>query len=239
MGLAFSIDSPLKVARYGISSVLSLNDDLLMEQMREYYSRLHQEPFKPLDSSQDDYRAKRITAYLDLLDKLVTRQTEHLRLTPFKPETEITKYFTLLPERSPVKGQYQQMLQLSHPEEKKRAQQALRAQVGAGAIDVNIMTKVDKTNYRKNGEALPPIYSDALAALRGFANSTVSASVVFSAGINMRLYNYLEQFPDFFPDAAGRFRKKVIIKVSDYRSAQVQGKILARKGIWVSKFRIE
>lgn len=38
MGLAFSIDSPLKVAQYGISSVLSLSADTLLEQMREYYS---------------------------------------------------------------------------------------------------------------------------------------------------------------------------------------------------------
>jgi hypothetical protein len=239
MGLAFSIDSPLKVARYGIASVLSLNDDVLMEQMREYYSRLNEEPFHPVDNNQEDYRAKRITAYLDLLDRLVRRQTESLGREPFTPESEITKYFTLLPERSPVKAQYLQMLQLDQPEEKKRAQEALRGLVCPGSIDVNIMTKIDKTNYRKTGEALPPIYSDALAALRGFANSTVSASVVFSAGMNMRLYGYLDQFPDFLPDAAGGFRKKVIIKVSDYRSAHVQGKILAKKGIWVSEFRIE
>src|SRR5688572_3500963 len=96
MGLAFSIDSPLKVARYGIASVLSLNDDILMEQMREYYSRLNEEPFHPVDNNQEDYRAKRITAYLDLLDRLVRQQTESLRREPFTPESEITKYFTLL-----------------------------------------------------------------------------------------------------------------------------------------------
>jgi len=239
MGLAFSIDSPLKVARYGISSVISLNDDTLIEQMRDYYSRLNEEPFTPINPDQDDYRAQRITAYLNLLHKLVTKQTETLRAQPFTPEFEITKYFTLLPESSPVKVQYLQMLQLHNPVEKQRAQDVLRQAIRPGAIDVNIMTKLDKTNYRKNGEALPPIYSDAMASLRGFAQSQVQASVIFSAGMNMRLYAYLDQFPDFFPDAAGNFRKKVIIKVSDYRSAFVQGKILAKKGIWVSEFRIE
>ncbi|MDB5262934.1 MAG: hypothetical protein JWQ14_2215, partial [Adhaeribacter sp.] len=239
MGLAFSIDSALKVARYGIASVLSLNDDTLIEQMREYYSRLNEEPFYPIDTSQEDYRARRITAYLNLLNKLVTGQIENIRRQLFHPKSEITKYFKLLPDSSPVKAQYLQLLQLTSPAEIKLAEEALRLQVQPGAIDVNIMTKLDKTNYRKNGETLPPIYSDALAALRGFANSSLASSVVFSAGMNMRLYSYLDQFADFFPDAAGNCRKKVIIKVSDYRSAFVQGKILAKKGIWVSEFRIE
>lgn len=34
MGNAFTIDSPLKVAHYGIDSVISLVDDILMEKMR-------------------------------------------------------------------------------------------------------------------------------------------------------------------------------------------------------------
>ena len=134
MGLAFSIDSPLKVARYGISSVLSLNDDILMEQMREYYSRLNGEPFEPLDTNQDDHRAKRITAYLNLLDRLVNRQMAALRREPFDQESDITKYFSLLPDRSALKARYLQMLQLSDPEAKKQAQEALRAQVRPGAI---------------------------------------------------------------------------------------------------------
>jgi hypothetical protein len=239
MGLAFSIDSPVKVARFGISSVLSLNDDVLIEQMRQYYCALTEVPFVPIGTDQEDYRAKRITDYLNLLNNLVTAQTERLRREPFEPESEITKYFELLPDHSPVKVQYEQMLCLTDPAEIQKAQADLRSAIRPGAIDVNIMTKLDKTNYGKNGEPLPAIYSDAMAALRGFAQSTVQASVVFSAGMNMRLYGYLDQFPDFLPDAAGNFRKKVIIKVSDYRSALVQGKILAKKGIWVSEYRIE
>ena len=38
---------------------------------------------------------------------------------------------------------------------------------------------------------------------------------------------YLTEFDDFFPDAAGDIRKRIILKVSDFRSALVQGKLLA------------
>jgi hypothetical protein len=49
----------------------------------------------------------------------------------------------------------------------------------------------------------------------------------------------MAQFPEFLPDSEGNFQKKVTLKVSDYRSAYIQGKILAKKGIWVSEYRIE
>jgi hypothetical protein len=57
--------------------------------------------------------------------------------------------------------------------------------------------------------------------------------------MNPHLYGYMEQFADFYPDEQGRFRKKIILKVSDYRSAMIQGKFLAKKGLWVSEYRIE
>jgi hypothetical protein len=53
------------------------------------------------------------------------------------------------------------------------------------------------------------------------------------------LYTYIEQFDDFYPDSNGFIRKKIILKVSDYRSAIIQGKFLAKKGLWVSEYRIE
>ena len=40
-------------------------------------------------------------------------------------------------------------------------------------------------------------------------------------------------------NSEGIVAKKIILKVSDYRSAAVQGKFLAAKGIWVSEYRIE
>ena len=107
-----------------------------------------------------------------------------------------------------------------------------------GSIDVNIMTKLDKVNY-KGTEELPIEFNDAHAALRGFAQSTLSSSLVLSAGMSPRLYSYLEKFEDFFPDANGIRKKNIILKVSDYRSALVQGKMLAAKGLWVAEYRIE
>jgi hypothetical protein len=78
-----------------------------------------------------------------------------------------------------------------------------------------------------------------MAALRGFARSTLRSSVVFSAGMNMHLYSYAASFDDFFPDEEGQLRKQIVLKVSDYRSAVIQGKFFAKRGLWVSEFRIE
>ncbi|GAB3819099.1 hypothetical protein GCM10028895_17060 [Pontibacter rugosus] len=238
MGLSFSIDSPLKVARFGISSVVSLSDDSLLEQMRQYYSAKYEKPYVPISAKEPDYRAKRITAYLNLLDEVVTQQVLDIKQQDFAPDTDLTKYFELLPDTSPLKEQYHEMRQTNDPFIKINLQEEL-CEVVPGSIDVNIMTKLDRPNYDSNGEPLPQEYSDALAALRGFANSTVSSSVIFSAGMNMRLYAYLENFTCFYPDKAGITKKTITIKVSDYRSAMVQGKILAKKGLWVSEFRIE
>lgn len=130
------------------------------------------------------------------------------------------------------------MLQ-SQGNEKRELQALLKRSVLSGNIDVNIMTKVDKINFDNEGNELPREYSDALSALRGFANSKVNGSVVFSAGMNPALFSYAEQFADFFPDANGKIKKGIILKVSDYRSALIQGRFLAKKGLWVSEFRIE
>ncbi len=114
----------------------------------------------------------------------------------------------------------------------------LKENLSIGSIDVNIMTKVDKENYLK-GEKLPLKFNDAHAAIRGFAESDLTSSVILSAGMSPRLYSYMDQFDDFFPDQTGRIKKKIVIKVSDYRSALIQGKFFAKKGLWVSEYRIE
>jgi hypothetical protein len=237
MGTGFTIDTPLRVARYGISSVVSLVDDVLIEQMRRFHSEREGEPFEGISEKTEDARARRITAYLDLLDRVVARQTEELRATPFVSGSEITRYYELLPE-SPLKLTYRQMLETADPTVKTRLQAALRRAVVAGSIDVNIMTKLDRERFRGR-QRLSPEQSDALSALRGYARSTLRSSVVFSAGLNPRLYTYAGEFEDFFPDARGDFGKRIILKVSDFRSALVQGKFLATRGLWVSEFRIE
>lgn len=239
MGLGFTIDTPIKVARYGISSVISIIEDELVEQMRKFHSKEAGEIFVPVSNTEDDFRAKRFTAYLNLINRMVSKQMEIIRKLPFEPGNDLSKYFELLPDNALLRKLYRQMMDENDVTKKHAMQQQLRNQIQAGAIDANIMSKVDKTNFNKSDEALANEYSDALASLRGFANSDLHASVIFSAGYNPRLYAYIESFPDFYPDATGYLKKKIVLKVSDYRSAIIQGKILAKKGIWISEFRIE
>jgi hypothetical protein len=166
-------------------------------------------------------------------------QVEKLRKTDFETGSEIVKYFEMLPEDSHLKKLYRQMMATSYQPEKEKIASYLRTQIKPGSIDVNIMTKIDRNNFTNNGELLKD-GSDAVAALRGYAKSGLTnSSVVFSAGMNPRLYTYLGSCKEFEVNEDGDFTKKIIIKVSDYRSALIQGKYLAKKGIWVSEFRIE
>jgi hypothetical protein len=231
MGIGFTIDTPLKIARYGVSSVISLVDDTFIEQMRKYHSELAGEPYERIGSKEEDHRARRTTAYLNLVDNLVKKQVEELQASPFEHGSEITRYYDLLPE-SELKAKYRQMTEAGNPVEKERLEKELRREAVPGTIDVNIMTKVDRINYRK-GEALAPEYSDTRSALRGYAKSNLRSSIVLSAGLNPQLYTYIAHFEDFFPDTKGQLKKQIVLKVSDFRSAEVQAKFLA------SEYRIE
>jgi hypothetical protein len=239
MGLAFTIDSPVKVAKFGISSVVSIIEDRLIESMRKYYYEQNGLKFKPIPTRDPDHRAKRVTDYLNLLNKIVQQQVEQLRNSAFERGSELAKYFEMLPSDSKLGNLYRRMHQTENEQEKKSLEIFLKSQVKAGSIDANIMTKVDKNNYDHDGNEMVE-NSDALASLRGYASSDLTnSSLIFSAGMNPRLFNYLEKFSDFDALGWGEFKKKIVIKVSDFRSALIQGKILAKKGIWVSEFRIE
>ncbi len=239
MGTAFSIDTPIKVARYGIHSVISLVDDTLIEQMREFYCKKENEPYVPITKYDEDFRARRITAYLDLVNRIVQRQFAQLKASAFQPGTEITKYFEMLPEDSVLKAAWRNMLSQTDPKLKADLQKNLRESIKPGDINVNIMTKLDRNNYDAQGALLPAEYSDALSALRGYAQSGLQSAIVFSAGINRRLYSYAEQFKDFYADATGNIKKRIILKVTDFRSSIVQGKFFAKKGLWISEYRVE
>jgi len=239
MGTAFSIDTPVKVARYGIHSVISLVDDTLIEQMRKFYCEKEGEAYTPITKHDEDFRARRITAYLDLVNRIVQRQFAELKASAFEPGTEITKYFEMLPEDSVLKAAWQHMLACPDAKLKADLQKSLRESIKPGDINVNIMTKLDRNNYDNQGALLPAEFSDALSALRGYAQSNLESAIVFSAGINRRLYGYAEQFKDFYADAAGHIKKRIILKVSDFRSSIVQGKFFAKKGLWISEYRVE
>ncbi len=238
MGIGFTIDTPARVAHFGINSVVSIIEDHLIENMREVLSRQYGLAYVAIPAESNDSRARRITAYLDLLNVVVQLNTDKLKKEPFEPGNNIVRYFEMLPENSGLRQAYETML-LCGPEEKTIQQERLRDMIRPGEIDVNIMTKIDRTSYAADGTENGPEFSDAQSALRGFANSQLAASVVFSAGLNPRLYSYCASFPDFFPDENGQLKKKIVVKVSDYRSALIQGKFFAKKGLWVSEFRIE
>ena len=121
---------------------------------------------------------------------------------------------------------------------KKEIAKWLKKNLAPGSVDVNIMTKLDNENYHKK-TLLSKEYNDAHASLRGFAKSNLHASIVLSAGMNPHLYSYFEKFEDFYPLKNGFLKKKIILKVSDYRSAIIQGLFFAKKGLWVSEYRIE
>ncbi len=236
MGIGFTIDTPLKVAHFGIDSVISLVDDILIEKMRKMYCSKFNLPYQEITEKTEDFRAKRITSYLNVIHALADKKFEDLKLATAEKMHELREYFHFLPDNLSIKKEFNALTAKHFNADELRAW--LKDKLAMGSIDVNIMTKVDKDNYW-NDEKLPVEFNDAHAALRGYANSNLSSSLVLSAGMNPRLYSYIEQFEDFFPDENGNIKKKIILKVSDYRSALIQGKFLAKKGIWISEYRIE
>jgi len=237
MGLAYTIDSPIRVAQYGISSVISIADDDLIEKMRNFYSLKFNLPYEEITQKFHDYRAERITSYLNLVDKIVKEKFESFKIELAESRSVLENFMSMLPNSSDIKKGFQNLLEdgISF---KDNIQSYIESHLSAGEIDVNIMTKLDKDNFVKN-EQLPIEFNDAHAALRGFAKSNLQSSVVLSAGMNPRLYSYFENFPDFFPNEKNELKKKITLKVSDFRSAMIQGNFLAKKGLWVSEYRIE
>ena len=236
MGIGFSIDTPLKVSQYGIDSVISIVDDNLLEKLRKMYCDKFEILYHEITEKIEDFRAKRITSYLNLINNLSEKKFEEFKNTTIEKGNEIKEYFDTLPDSSTIKQEFQNLTAKYFNLNEIR--NWIKNNLSMGSIDVNIMTKLDKENYIKK-EKLPVEYNDAHAALRGYANSDLKSSIILSAGMSPRLYGYIEQFEDFYPDEKGEIKKKIVLKVSDYRSALIQGKFLAKKGLWVSEYRIE
>ncbi|MDR9417880.1 hypothetical protein [Gracilimonas sp.] len=239
MGTGHSIDSPIRVAPFGINSVISIVDDLLIERIRKHYSNVMDLPYENISRNAEDGRSRRITAYLDLVQDIVQSKFEAIRNQPFFEQNDKSKYFEMLPDQTELKKLYRRLLSLSDSKEGKSIASNLNNSMKMGSIDVNIMAKVDGFSYTNSGQPMTSEFSDGSAALRGYAKSKLSSSLILSAGFNPRLYNYLAEFGDFYRDVAGNIKKKIILKVSDFRSALIQGKYLAKKGLEVFEYRIE
>lgn len=226
MGVGFTLDSPIKVAKYGIDSCISLVQDHVVEKARAMYSKKYRFDYTEITQKVKGYRHKRITAYLNMVNKIVQLEFEKV----LTDDEEQRKYFSLLPNNNTLKLNY--MVLKDWNVERNYDFEELLTQIKPGSIDVNIMSKLDRVD-EKTG------ISDALAALKGYAESDLESSIIFSAGINPRLIAFIETFQDFFPQKGQAPKKKIVLKVSDVRSATIQAKMLVKKGLWPHEFRVE
>ena len=234
LGTGFSVDTPLKVAHLGINSVISIVDDDLLERCRAWHCAQEGLPYESIPASADDARARRTREYLDLVGSLV-RARFQATVDSFPSGDLARRYFELLPS-GPLRDGWARLATLAAGAERDELERTLKAGMKCGSIDVNIMTKLDRIPLWAAGDAK---FSDASAALRGYVQSSLESSLVLSAGMNPRLFDYMAEFADFRHDSKGFARKRIVIKVSDYRSAFVQGLQFARKGLWTSEFRVE
>ncbi|MDG5767798.1 hypothetical protein QA596_10000 [Balneolales bacterium ANBcel1] len=239
MGTGHSIDTPIRVAPFGIDSVISVVDDLLVERIRKYYAGEFDLPFESIPRNAEDGRARRITAYLNTVEEVVRKKFDDICSQPFFSDNDKARFFEMLPDTSTLKNGWQQLMDMAPSFEREELEKKLTQRMKPGSIDVNIMAKVDRLLNNDEGKPLSNEFSDANAAFRGFARSNLRASVILSAGFNPRLYNYMSEFRDFYRDATGDLKKRIVLKVSDFRSALIQGKFLAKKGLEISEFRIE
>ena len=239
MGTGHSADTPIRLAPLGITSVISLVDDIILDKLRIYYCNLYGFDCPKISANDNDGRAKRIKAYLDIVQRIVDMKFKQIKEQPFFEKNDKEKYFELLPDDCQLKIEYKHLKQMSPGAERDILAQKLTSLMKPGSIDTNIMVKLDCTNFDDDGTPLPDEFDDAKAALRGYAESSLSSSIIFSAGMNQTLFSYLSTFKDFYRNAQGVIKKKIILKVSDFRSALIQGKFLAKKGLEIYEFRIE
>ena len=118
MGTGHSIDSPIRVAHLGISSVMSIVDDILIEKICKHYAQKYSLDVEEVSKNDLYARSKRITAYLNLVDKIVAIKLDEIKQLPFSNRNEKTKYFELLPDNSSFKMRYKYFLTIENEEEK-------------------------------------------------------------------------------------------------------------------------
>ena len=152
MGIGFTIDTPLKVAHLGIDSVISLVDDILIEKLRKMYCEKFELPYQEISDKLEDFRAKRITSYLNLINDLAHKKFEDLINSVHNTGKEIKEYLSLLPNASHLKDEFEKLT--SNDFSAVEIKKWVRENFSMGSIDVNIMTKVDKENFIKKVKLL-------------------------------------------------------------------------------------
>ena len=148
MGIGFTIDTPLKVSQFGINSVISLVDDILLEKLRKMYCGKYNIPYNEINEKTEDFRAKRITSYLNLINKLAEKKFEELKNSVHVKGDKIKEFFNLLPDSSTIKKEFKSLT--SRYFNLTEIEKWIKDNLSMGSIDVNIMTKLDKENYNKD-----------------------------------------------------------------------------------------
>lgn len=221
MGICYTADTPVRVAHFGITSVISLVDDGLLEEYRMAYAeRLGLDLGSPQTT-----RIGRIRSYLDFVADEVERKFNRLCAERLDGGSDKDLYFLMLPLESRLRVEYDGVFAKTGLA-RLAAEAALTEKMEPGEIQANIMVGLN------HEEA-------AFDAVRGFAASKVKGSLVLSAGVNLAVFEEIAKCKDFYRTVMHAPTKKVILKVSDYRSALVQGRYLAKKGVEVYEYRIE
>ncbi len=91
MGTGHSIDTPIRVAPLGITSVISIVDDLLLERIRKHYDEKFNIAYEKIPRYAQDGRARRITAYLETVSEIVERKMEAVKQLPFFADNDKKK----------------------------------------------------------------------------------------------------------------------------------------------------
>jgi GTPase involved in cell partitioning and DNA repair len=113
MGTGFTADTPVRVAQYGISSVISLSDDIMLEKLREFYCKIYNIVFEPVSSNKKNAREERITLYLNLIDQIVKDKFKELKKNLNDKSNSIMIYIEMLPDMSELKKEFYQILNKS------------------------------------------------------------------------------------------------------------------------------
>src|SRR5690554_1845192 len=94
MGLSYTIDSPVRVAHLGISSVVSITDDELTERMRAFYCKKFLLPYLEITKKCSDYRAERIKEYLNMLNEVITQKFQQFKEELTENKTVLDNYIS-------------------------------------------------------------------------------------------------------------------------------------------------
>ena len=114
MGLAYTIDTPIRLAHFGISSCISITDDDLCDKMAAYFSKKFSLPYEAISVKAFDHRAQRIKQYLNMMDTIVKQKFEDFKAELAESKPALDKFLDMLPNKSSFKDGLEQILSLIH-----------------------------------------------------------------------------------------------------------------------------